>query len=348
MAVKKVRIGIVGAGENTRVRHIPGFRALSGVEIVGVVNSTPESTLRVAKEFSIPQVYPDWQSLVADPNVDAVMIGTWPNLHCEVACTALAAGKHVLTEARMARNVAEARKMLAASEAHPELVAQIVPSPLGLKHLDYVSEMIKRVYIGELREVIVISVDDMFWDYTKLLHWRQDVEISGVNTLSLGIIHETVMRWVPPVKKVYAHTAIFEPTRPVPGKQEPRRVSVPESVQVLAQLANGARAIYHVSGIDLCGPGRQIHLYGSNGTIKLEFGEKERLFAGRRNLPLSEINVDPEKLGDWRVEAEFIGAIRGEEKVHLTDFPTGVKYMEFTEAVIRSGETGQAIDLPLK
>ena len=49
MAAQPLRIGIVGAGGNTRLRHIPGFRALKGVEIVGVVNSTPESTDRVAR-----------------------------------------------------------------------------------------------------------------------------------------------------------------------------------------------------------------------------------------------------------------------------------------------------------
>lgn len=348
MAVKKIRIGIVGAGENTRVRHIPGFRAIEGVEIVGVVNSTPESSQRVANEFSIPKTYADWQACVADDDIDAVMIGTWPNLHCEVTCAALNAGKHVLTEARMARNVSEARQMLATARSHPELTAQIVPSPFGLKHLDYIKDLIYSGYLGDLREVVAISVDDMFWDYTQPFHWRQDAEISGYNTLSLGIIHETLLRWVPPPNKVYAQTTIFEPTRPVLGQQEPGRVTVPDSVQVLTQLENGARGIYHVSGIDLCGPGRQLHFYGTNGTIKLEFGETERLFGGRRNLPLAEIQVEPEKQGGWRVEAEFIGAIRGEEQVRLTDFETGVRYMEFTEAVVRSGETGQAVQLPLE
>ena len=51
--------------------------------------------------------------------------------------------------------------------------------------------------------------------------------------------------------------------------------------------------------------------------------------------------------GDWRVEDEFIGAIRGTETIRLTDFTTGVKYMEFTEAVARSAESGQPVDLPL-
>jgi predicted dehydrogenase len=128
LARDRIRIGIVGAGANTRLRHIPGFRAIDGVEIVGVVNRSAESTQRAAAELGIPRTYPDWESLVAASDIDAVMIGTWPNLHCEVTCAALAAGKHVLTEARMARSVAEAERMLAASRARPDLVAQIVPA----------------------------------------------------------------------------------------------------------------------------------------------------------------------------------------------------------------------------
>ena len=41
MITQRVRIGIVGAGSNTRLRHIPGFRQIPGVDLLGVVNRTP-------------------------------------------------------------------------------------------------------------------------------------------------------------------------------------------------------------------------------------------------------------------------------------------------------------------
>ena len=53
MAEQRVRIGIVGAGKNTRERHVPGFRNLPDVELVGVANRTPDSTARAAKELGI-------------------------------------------------------------------------------------------------------------------------------------------------------------------------------------------------------------------------------------------------------------------------------------------------------
>ena len=48
-------------------------------------------------------------------SVDAVCIGTWPYMHCPISLEALSAGKHVLTEARMCMNLAEAVQMQAAA-----------------------------------------------------------------------------------------------------------------------------------------------------------------------------------------------------------------------------------------
>lgn len=341
-----LRIGLVGAGANTRDRHIPGFRAIPGVELVGVVNRSPESTVRVATEFGIPKAYADWRQLVEDPKIDAVCIGTWPNLHCEVTCAALAAGKHVLTEARMARNVAEARQMLAASQAHPHLVAQIVPSPFGLVPHTWLKSIIDGGFLGTLREVVVLGADDMFWDYSKLLHWRQDNEISGLNVLALGIIHETLCRFIPAPTRVFAQSSIHEPLRPHPEQTGQAPVTVPDNVQIVTHLPDGARGIYHISGSVLFGPGKQIHLYGSRGTIKYLMAPEEQIWTGRAgDSALRLIDLPAAERGGWRVEAEFVGAIRGQEKVQFTDFPTGVKYMAFTEAVAKSAATGVPVEL---
>ena len=129
MIDQNIRIGIVGAGGNTKAKHIPGFQALENVDLVGVCNRTRASSEAVAREFEIPRVYDDWQQVVADPDIDAVMIGTWPYMHALVTLAALDAGKHVLCEARLAMNAREAHAMWAASRKHPHLVAQVVPSP---------------------------------------------------------------------------------------------------------------------------------------------------------------------------------------------------------------------------
>jgi predicted dehydrogenase len=339
----------VGAGDNTRKRHIPGLRAVQGVELAGVVNRTADSTSRVARDYGISKQYPNWQALVADDSIDAVVIGTWPNLHCEVTSAALAAGKHVLCEARMARNVAEARQMFAASQAHPQQIAMLVPSPFGLECEAEVGRLLSGGFLGELREVVVTGADDQFQDYSKFLHWRQDSAISGVNTLSLGIMHETVSRWIPQPERVFAQSNTFEPSRPNPHGDGNLRVTVPDSVHVMTQYAHGkGSGLYHFSGVTLHGPGKQIHLYGSLGTIKMVFGEHDQVFVSRIiDSEMRPVTLPAESLGGWRVEAEFIGAIRGEEAVKRNDFATGLRDLEFTEAVALSATNSRSVSLPL-
>ena len=63
-----IRVGIAGAGANSRARHIPGFQALDGVEVVGVANRSRESGQRAADEFGIRLVFDDWQELVESPD----------------------------------------------------------------------------------------------------------------------------------------------------------------------------------------------------------------------------------------------------------------------------------------
>ena len=91
MAVQQLRIGVIGAGANTRLRHIPGLQAIEGVEIAAVCNRTEGSGRRVTDEFGILRVETDPEALFTDPAIDAICIGTWPYRHREYAVRALAA-----------------------------------------------------------------------------------------------------------------------------------------------------------------------------------------------------------------------------------------------------------------
>lgn len=334
--MQPVRIGIVGLGKNTRNRHVPGFRAIEGVELVSVCNRRRESTKLAADEFGIPKTFENWEQLVADNDIDAVMIGTWPYLHCPITLAALENGKHVLTEARMARDLAEARQMLCAANTHPQLVTQIVPSPFGLRAGGQLREMLDGGYLGELREFVVHGANSDFADPNAPLHWRQSSEFSGINMLTLGILHETLIRWIPDPSWVFASAKTFSTA-----------ATRPDSVHILTELAGGARGIYHLSGVVHHSGEFSITLFGSRGTIRYELSS-DRLLAGKSDdRSFQQIEVPVDKQGGWRVEADFVEAIRGSDRPTLTDFATGVRYMEFTEAVERSARNSLPVTLPL-
>jgi predicted dehydrogenase len=346
MNAKPVRVGIVGLGGNCRARHVPGLRGCQNVEIAAVCNRRRESTLAAAKEFDIPKTYDRWADLVADPQIDAVLIGTWPYLHCPITLAALEAGKHVLTEARMAMNAEEAAAMLQASREHPDLVCQIVPSPLGFRADRVVKQLIRSGLLGELREIVAIGTSDALADSQKPLSWRQVSAVSGLNMLTLGILHETLVRFVPDPVRVQAQAYAFTRQRTDPSTGVAVKVGTPDSMQVMTVHDGGARGLYHVSGVTRFAPGNQIHLYGSEGTLKYELSPHDRLFGAQRgDDQLREIPVPPELEYGWHVEEEFIAAIRGQRQVEFTDFATGLRYMQFTEAVATSAATGEAIEL---
>ena len=241
--------------------------------------------------------------------------------------------------------------MLAAARQHPELITQVVPSPFGLKRQRVMRDLIDGGFLGELREVHVRGLNAALADPATPLSWRQDASLSGYNMLTLGIVHETVLRWVPQPLRVFAQVHAHISSRVDPQSGVFRPVGTPDSVQVLAVLEGGARATYHFSGVVPFGQHAQVELFGTEGALRYDLSD-DRIFGmsraqGKPGREMQEISIPREKEGGWRVEADFIGAIRGGKAIEFTDFATGVAYMEFTEAVARSAELGEPVDLPL-
>ena len=347
MAWERLRVGVVGAGDNTRKFHIPRLQAIDGVEVVSVANRSRASGEAVAKQFGIPTVYDSWTELVAAPDTDAIVIGTWPYLHCPVSLAALAAGKHVLTEARLAMNAAEAHAMLAAARQHPGLTAMVVPSPFSLGVDAAIQEKIAQGYLGEIVSVELHGNMPSFAEQDGALHWRHNRDLSGVNMMMMGIWYEAVLRWVGEATRVLARTKVVVRNRREQESGELRVVTVPDHVEVIADMACGAIGHFSFSAVTGLARPPEAWLFGTEGTLYWQMGG-QAISGGRRGeKELSPIEVRPEQRGGWRVEEEFVNAVRGLEPVRRTSFEDGVRYMEFTEAVARSAATGNAVTLPL-
>ena len=152
---ERIRVGIIGAGDIVGSVHIPGLRRMPGVEIVAVANRSLESSRRAAAEFKIPRAYADWEQLLAADGIDAVLIGTWPYMHRAITLAALDSGRHVLCQARMANNAAEAHEMLAASKRHPNLVCALVPSSSGYSIDRALQRLLADKFVGDVLSVEV-------------------------------------------------------------------------------------------------------------------------------------------------------------------------------------------------
>lgn len=356
--IKPIRIGIIGAGGIVTRRHLPGFAEIPGVEVIAVCNRRRKNAEAVAAEWNIPHIDDTPEALLERGEIDTILIGTTPHLHRDLTVAALEAGKHVFCQARMARNLAEARDMRDAARRHPGQVTMLCPAPHVLEGRAVVEDLLQSGELGELRLVRLRHLSQAALNPGAPFHWRNDWELSGYNVLTLGIYAEILHRWVGKAATVSATGRIFTETRTHPESGEDRQVRIPESVAVSGTLENGAHYVYTLSSVAAHSPGDAIEIYGTKGALyydvpnqQIRLGRVEAHDDVRVGKVLAKeapplLEIPDEKRGGWQVEADFVAAIR-EGKPVFPSFDDGVDYMEFVEAVGRSMDEGRVMTLPL-
>ncbi|MFN0093349.1 MAG: Gfo/Idh/MocA family protein [Dehalococcoidia bacterium] len=333
-----VRIGLIGAGGNVRLRHAPGFHAIEGVELVSVANRTPESSAKAAAEYGARKVAESPYALIADPEVDAVCIGTWPYRHMEYTVAALEAGKHVLCEARMAMDLDEALTMQRAQEAHPELVAQLVPAPFDFRLGPTVTRLVGEGVLGDLVEVTVSVLNGSGLDPAAPAHWRHQVRYSGRNVMSFGIYVEVIERWLGLHASVRADGTVFIKERRDAETGSMVAIDVPDSYRVFARMESGVPLSYHFSTVTAGAPASGISIYGTKATLHWTADDRARLVP--HGGTAEELTPDAGTDRGWQVEGDFVASIRTGAPVRLTSFDDGVAYMRVIDACWRSWRDG--------
>lgn len=328
-----VRVGFVGLGGICRQRHVPGLRRIPGVEIVAVANRTRASSEAAAREFNIPIVCDSWQGLIARDDLDAVFIGTWPYMHCPLSLAALDAGKHVFCQARMAMNLAEAQTMCRAART-ANRVAVLCPVPFGLSVDATIARWMSEGRLGDVRLVRAQSFSDAYADPDTPMNWRKDHRLSGLNTLTLGMFIEVVHRWFGWTRTVQAWTHTFTPERiDAAGIRLP--VRIPDQILFEAEMESGLPVQYVFSGV-VAGGKDAIDVYGTRGSLHYDVASDALTFADKGECRPVEIGPeDAYDIDNWRVERDFIDAIR-EGKPYHPNFEDGLRYMQVIQAVFDS------------
>ncbi len=328
----KLRIGIVGAGGIVRARHLPALKKDPEVEIIAVSNSTYESSEKFCRE-NVPHATPmrNWPEVLALPELDIIWIGTPPYLHSAVTISALEAGKHVFCQARMAMDLAEAEEMLAASKRYPELVTMLCPPPFGMRADLLVKKILAENYIGRPHHVRLKSFTGNYLDAGAPPHWRQRIELSGLNVLTLGIYVEVLQRWLGDISGVFARGKIVRPLR------QGYEVIIPDLLTVLCAFDNGAEGVLEFSGVDAMAPGDRLEIYGSAGTLTYDFSSDVMQAGTLGDRALHVVDLPTELEGEWRVEEDFLAAVKSKGRIRpRPNFEEGVRYMRVVQAVADS------------
>lgn len=345
-----LRIGVIGAGGWARQSHLPSFQKMAGAEVVVVCNRTEASAQRVAEEFGVPRAVTDWRDVVAMPDVDAVVVATWPYMHGPAAIAALEAGKHVMCLGRMAMDLAEARNMAEVAERAKEkgVRSVLVPPGFALAGDAYMRNLLRDGYVGKVHHVLAVFLSPSQIDPVVPANWRQDRDLSGVNILLLGAHYEVTRRWVGDATGVFAREQTFTRERPATdgsGRMVP--VTVPDATTVIAELAQGGTITYLESSVARFGGPPRFEIYGSEGTLVYRT-QGDQIFGARgADKELQPLPIPDDQRKSWTLEQDFVRMIRENGPDIEPTFADGVAYMTFTQAARLSATLGTWVPIPL-
>lgn len=113
---RDLRVGVVGLGFAGST-HLDAFTNLDGATVVALAGQEPARLEQLGSSRGVPNLYADWQDLVARDDLDIVSIGVPNDLHHPIAMAALQSGKHVFCEKPLATTGDLAAEMVAAAKA---------------------------------------------------------------------------------------------------------------------------------------------------------------------------------------------------------------------------------------
>ncbi|MCU1410809.1 MAG: oxidoreductase domain protein [Rhodoglobus sp.] len=280
------RAAIVGTGFIGAV-HFDALRRL-GVEVVGILGSSPARSSEKAAEWGVPRAYSDYAELLRDTEVDVVHITSPNDRHFEQARGALLAGKHVVCEKPLAMTAAETRELAALAES-TGLVAAV---NFNVRYYPHVHEMRERVRSGSTGAPYLVT-GSYFQDWLLLdtdWNWRVESARGG----DLRVVGDVGSHWFDlasfvtgqRIVEVMADLTTFVPVRKRPtgevvtfgastGPTVDHEVSSEDAGSILLRFDGGARGVVSVSQVSA----------GRKNAITLEVGAADASLAWRSERP---------------------------------------------------------------
>jgi len=119
-----LRVGVLGAGQISQAAHFEACRKAENAELYAICDVAEDLLARMSAVHAPRKAYADYDVMLADPNVDAVIVAVADQFHVPMALRAIKAGKHVLVEKPMGVTVGECEKLCGVARASG-LVVQV-------------------------------------------------------------------------------------------------------------------------------------------------------------------------------------------------------------------------------
>lgn len=264
--MKPLRIGIIGAGGIVAKMHLPELKELGERCEVALIAGRKETRLQTLREqFSVANHTTDYEAVIADSNIDAVIVATPHPQHVKWGLAAIEAGKHLLMQKPLCGDMTEANAFVTATEKTDRTIMVLphfAPSIYAIRReieagtIGRVSSARARtshggpeVYYREVREIFgeAEEEDGNFWFF--------DPSQASVGALfDMGVYAVSqIVALLGSVKSVCGATSTFD--KPTP---------LEDGAALVFQMQSGALAVAETSW---CDPGRtwELSVHGTAG-----------------------------------------------------------------------------------
>jgi predicted dehydrogenase len=309
--IADVGAAVIGTGFIGTV-HVEALRRI-GVQVRGVLGSTPERGAARAATLGVPRAYASLEDLLDDPAVDVVHVTSPNDLHLPQAKAVLAAARHVVCEKPLAMSAVESRELV-------ELAARtglVNAANFNIRYYPLNQHAHEVVTSGGLGDVRLVT-GRYFQDWLLLdsdWNWRLQPERGG----ALRAVGDIGSHWLDlmafvtgqRVTAVMAELATFieqrrEPTGPVEtfstevaAETVARDIATEDAATILLRFENGARGSVSISQISA---GRknslQYEIDGSESSVAWDSEQPDQIWFGHRERPNEILIKNPALMGD--------------------------------------------------
>lgn len=279
----KINIGIVGSNFAVNV-HVPAFRLNNNCHVLGITANNLEQTKIIAAKNNIPKVYKNWQTMILDPNIDAISIAVPPYIQAKIILAALEQKKAVFAEKPLTINLSDAEKIVTLAEKY-NLVNMINFSFAGSKAFIAAKKNLNNL-IKQIRYININWQSETKTSVEKNSnHWKTKEDLGGGILFNFASHVLFYLEWL-------LQPAVIEPNSITAKTSNLLGCNLGSNLlQLSVQLSNGAIVNILLSTAAFMGDGHKIEIYGNNASMILE-NKTNNIISGFK-LNIAERKINP-------------------------------------------------------